>query len=259
MLNIPVALTLYICVAVALLGAALGSFLFCWAWRWRRGEPVSRGRSHCDLCGHTLRARDLVPVISYVLARGRCRYCGGRLSLRHLLAEMAGAIAFVSLFLRYGFTLRTLQMLMFATVLLGASLTDLEGMVIPDRLILLGLISGLGFPFLQPQPWRALSAAMLGGLGVAGAVLLVVLALENLWKKEAMGGGDIKLLLVTGLHLGLSGNLLCLLLACIFGIILGLAAGKRQQPLAWAPAIALAAWVTALWGEALVAVYLSLF
>ncbi len=259
MLNIPVALTLYICVAAALLGAALGSFLFCWAWRRMRGEPVSRGRSHCDLCGKTLRARDLVPIVSYVLAGGRCRYCGGRLSLRHLLAETAGAVAFVSLFLRYGFTLQALQMLIFATVLLGAGLTDLEGMVIPDRLILLGLISGLGFPLLQPRPWQALAAAMLGGLGVAGTVLLMVLILEALWKKEAMGGGDIKLLLVTGIHLGLGGNILCLLLACIFGIILALAAGKRKQPLAWAPAIALAAWVTALWGEALLALYLALF
>ena len=90
-------LTVYCCLLAALLGACMGSFLNCAAWRIVHGESVLRGRSHCDACGHVLAVRDLIPVVSYLAAHGRCRYCGAKLSRRHVLAEPLT----VSLF-RYG-------------------------------------------------------------------------------------------------------------------------------------------------------------
>ena len=76
MLHLTPFLTVYCCVLAALLGACMGSFLNCMAWRVVHGESVLRGRSHCDACGHVLGARDLVPVVSYLVSGGKCRYCG---------------------------------------------------------------------------------------------------------------------------------------------------------------------------------------
>ncbi len=259
MLHISLGITLYICFLTGLLGACMGSFLNCCAWRILHAEPIAKGRSHCDHCGHVLAARELVPVLSFLLGRGRCRYCGEKLSVRHLLAEVIGGAAFISIVLKYDLSLQALQMLVFASVLLAASLADLEGMMIPDRFILVGIVSGVLFPLLGPEPWQGLGKALLGGLAVAGVLLAVVLIAEKCMKKEAMGGGDIKLLFVTGLHLGLAGNILCLLVACIFGIGFGLYSQRRQEPLPWGPAIALAAWLCALFGENIVSAYLGLF
>ncbi len=254
MLHISLGFTIYCCAVVGLLGACMGSFLNCCAWRIVHGEKISRGRSHCDACGHVLGPGDLIPVFSFLFARGKCRYCGQKLSPRHLLAEILGAAGYVSILLKFDLSLQALQMLIFVSILLAASLADLEGMIIPDRFILIGLASGLAFPIFT----GGLAQAVIGGVSVAGVLLIVVLIFEKVMKKEAMGGGDIKLLAVTGLHLGWMCNILCVLLACIFGIIFGLMAQKRDEPLPWGPSIALAAWLCCLFGNELIEAYLGL-
>ncbi len=258
MLHISLGITLYICFVAGLLGACMGSFLNCCAWRIVHGEPIAKGRSHCDSCGHVLSHWDLVPIFSYLLSGGKCRYCGGRLSRRHLLAELCGAAAFISILLKYDLSLQALQMLVLVCVLLAASLTDLEGMIIPDRFVIIGLLSGLSFPLLGPQPLAGLGEALLGLL-VPAALLILVLLAEKRMKKQVMGGGDIKLLAVTGLHFGALGNVLCLLAACFAGILFGLWARKKAEPFPWGPSIALAAWLCALWGQPIVEAYLGLF
>lgn len=109
MLHLSPFLTIYCCVLAALLGACMGSFLNCMAWRVVHGESVLRGRSHCDACGHVLGARDLVPVVSYLVSGGKCRYCGAKLSSRHVWGEVMGAAVFVSLLLHYDISLRLLE------------------------------------------------------------------------------------------------------------------------------------------------------
>ena len=84
MLRLSPFITVYCCAVAALLGACTGSFLACLAWRTVHGESVLRGRSHCDVCGHVLGVRDLVPVFSYLFSGGKCRYCGAKLSARHV-------------------------------------------------------------------------------------------------------------------------------------------------------------------------------
>ncbi len=252
---LPWQLRCYLYILGAILGACMGSFLNCMAWRLLHGEPISRGRSHCDHCGAALQARDLVPVVSFLICRGQSRCCGAKLSRRHLLAELAGAGIFVSLLFKYGMTLELVFLLILAWVLLAASLTDLEAMVIPDRFILVGLLSGIFKALLVDK--SLLQAA--GGAAVALVLLLGVVAAEKITKKELMGGGDLKLLLVTGLHFGLGPSFLCLLLACIIGLGFGFWGRKAQEPIPWGPSIALAAWITALAGRELVAAYWRLF
>ena len=108
MLYLSPAITVYFCVLAALLGACVGSFLNCMAWRIVHAEPITKGRSHCDACGHVLSAADLVPVVSFLAHRGKCRYCGAKLSKRHLWGEILSALTFVALLLKYDILINTL-------------------------------------------------------------------------------------------------------------------------------------------------------
>ncbi len=259
MLQLPLAVTVYLLAVAGALGACAASFMGCCAWRMIHREPVTKGRSHCDRCGHILGVWELIPVIGFLLTKGKCRHCGCVIPRRYPAAELLGAAVFISLLLKYDISMRTLQLMVLACVLLGASLADLEGMLIPDRFILLGVAGGLVFPLLTPDRWQALLQAVIGGISVAGALLLWVLVSEKLTGRELMGGGDIKLLLVTGLYLGWMGNFLCLILACVIGIGFGLYARKREAPMPWGPSIALAAWLCSLFGERVIGWYASLF
>ena len=252
-------LTVYCCLLAALLGACMGSFLNCAAWRIVHGESVLRGRSHCDACGHVLTVRDLIPVVSYLAAHGRCRYCGAKLSRRHVLAEAVSALVFVTLLLHYDISLQALEGWCVASILLVCSFADLEGYIIPDRFIAVGVVLFIVTLFFVPDPGKRALDGLIGGVAVGGGVLLLALLMEKLLRRDAMGGGDIKLLFLTGLCLGWQKNLLCLLLACVVGLLWGLVRAKRgQQGLPWGPGIALAAWCAALFGQDLIDWYLSL-
>ena len=259
MLHISPFFTAYCAVVAALLGACMASFLNCMAWRIVHGESVLRGRSHCDACGHVLGARDLVPVVSFLLSRGKCRYCGAKLSSRHVWGEVAGAAVFVSALFRYDISLQVLEAWALGCILLACAFADLEGYIIPDRFICCGAgLFALSLFFGGGVPHRLLSGA-LGGLAVPGGVLAVSVLLEKARGQEMLGGGDIKLLFVTGLFLGWQRNLLCLLLACVLGIAAGLASGRRETAIPWGPSIAAAAWAALLFGQQAVDWYLSLF
>lgn len=264
MLYITPGFTVYFCAVAFLLGACMGSFLNCMAWRIVHGESVLRGRSHCDACGHVLTARDLVPIVSFLAHRGRCRWCGAKLSARHVWAETVTGAVFVLIVLKFDISLQALGALALACVLLAGAFADLEGYIIPDRFVLAGI--GLRVVWFFFEDWRrALPDALLGGFAVGGGLLAFVLLYEKLRKIEAMGGGDLKLLFVTGLWLGWAKNLLCLLLACVFGIVFGLATQKRRAQqenakiLPWGPSICAAGIITMLAGDAVIAAYVSLF
>lgn len=260
MLYLSPAITVYCSVLIFALGACMGSFLNCMAWRIVHGESILRGRSHCDICGHVLGARDLFPIVSFLLSRGKCRYCGAKLSARHVFAEVLSGAVYLLILLTFDISLQALEMLLFATILLGCAFADLEGYIVPDRFILAGIAVRAVFLVISPDAWVD---ALLGGFAVGGGLLLLVLLYEKLRKIDAMGGGDIKLLFMTGLYLGWAKNLLCLLLACIFGILFALIAQKRAQSeeafFPWAPAITAAAITTALWGDAIIGAYMGLF
>ena len=258
MLSASPFLTVYCCVLAAVFGACMGSFLNCMAYRMLHGESVLRGRSHCDACGHVLAARDLIPVLSYALSKGRCCYCGAKLSVRHLWAEAVSAAVYVSLLVKYDISLQTLEAWLLAGILLACAFADLEGYIIPDRFIAAGIVLFIGSLFFAPEPAKTAVDGALGGFAVVGVLLLFVHLMEKRMGREAMGGGDLKLLFVTGLFFGWKGNLFCLILACLIGIVWGLAARRRSEPIPWGPSIALGAWITALFGEQAIGWYLSL-
>ena len=263
-------ITVYCVVLAVILGACMGSFLNCWAWRIVHGESVAKGRSHCDACGHALAFRDLVPVVSYLASHGRCRYCGKRLGVRHLVAELSTAAVYAAILLKYDISLQTLEYILFASLLLGCAFADLEGYMIPDRFIVTGIVVRVVFLFLQGNVLENLMDALLGGFAVGGGLLLIVLLYEKVRQKEAMGGGDIKLLFLTGLFLGWQRNILCLLIACVLGIVFAFIFPEKRTTedgaeeedgklFPWGPSISAAAILTLLCGSEIIGAYLSLF
>jgi len=166
MLWVSPALTVYICVLTGILGACMGSFLNCMAWRIVHGESVLHGRSHCDVCGHVLGAGDLIPVLSYIMHKGRCKYCGAKLSAGHVFAEVLTALTFLLLVLKYDISLQALEYILLACLLLAAAFTDLEGYMIPDRFIVTGIVVRVVFLFLQGNVLENLMDALLGGFAV---------------------------------------------------------------------------------------------
>lgn len=247
-------LAAYVLFVAALLGLALGSFCNAWAWRLVHGESIVRGRSHCAVCGHPLAPRDLVPLLSWLSLRGKCRYCGAAISRRYPAVELVSGAYYVTIVLRYGLSVDALRLLALGSLLLTASLVDLDTMELPDGLLLAAALTAL---LRLPDGWKS---ALLGAAAVSVPLLLLVLLADRLLGRETMGGGDLKLVAALGLHFGPLQTLFLLILACVLGLSLGAAMKKaRDDPFPFGPALALAGWLTALWGGPAAAWYLSFF
>lgn len=266
--------TAYSIVVVTVFGLAMGSFLNCLAWRMMHGESVLHGRSHCTTCGHALAARDLVPVLSWVLSRGRCRYCGERVSARYPATELLCAVLYVGILLTHGLTLETVELVAFVSVLLVLSLTDLDDYLIPNVTIIVAILIRLVYllvlGLVTNQPLLPLlGGSVLNCLAVGVPILVLSLVMDRVLGKESMGGGDVKLLFVAGMYFGWQQCLFLLVLACVLGIVMGMLGARAHAKtdesdsstrlIPFGPAIALSCWVTMLVGSDVVSWYLGLF
>ena len=253
-------LTAYCIVVGALLGAVMGSFLHCAAWRIARGEKWTTGRSRCPDCGHVLGFLDLIPLLSWLFLRGRCRHCGARIPARYFLAELFFAALTVGCLLRFGLTVLCLRSWGFLCCLFLLSLVDMETSEIPDGcLIAAAVIWLLTLPFLW-NGWKDLLLHVAAGAAYGVAILLLSLALDRILKKESLGGGDVKLLAVIGLYLGFVQTLFCLMLACVLGLLQALLTGRtHEKQFPFGPALSAAAALMLFFGGPLAAWYLGLF
>ncbi len=252
----------FACAAAAVVGAVLGSFLNCAAWRIAHGQSFLKGRSHCPSCGHVLGVPDLVPVFSWLFLRGKCRYCGKKVSVRYLLVELFFALISVVCLLRFDLTILCLRNYVFLCCLFCLSLVDLESYEIPDGCLLISLAAWLlALPFLWAG-WKDALMHLLAAFVFGGGLLLLSLIMDKVLKKDSLGGGDIKLYFVVGLYLGFAATLFSLLLACVFGLLFAFLRktfGKAiSEPIPFGPSIAAAAAVMLLFGDPIVRWYLGL-
>jgi leader peptidase (prepilin peptidase)/N-methyltransferase len=267
MLFLSPGLTAYILLITAVLGLVCGSFADCAAARIAAGQSFLRGRSHCDRCGHVLGPRDLVPVVSWLALKGKCRYCGAKISVRCPLTELLCAAAFVGVVLRYDVTLVAAQYLILTVLLEMVALVDYDTGLIPDELLAAILTDFLVFsPFVKLGGiWKVYGAGLLSGFAAAGPLLLLVLIMDRILRRESMGGGDIKLFFVTGMFFPWQCVLFLLILACLFGIVFALISqkttGDPENPKAFpfGPAIAAGVYVSLLAAQPAVRAYLNLF
>ena len=237
-------------------GAAMGSFLNCAAWRIAHGESFLTGRSHCPVCGHTLGAADLVPIFSWLFLRGRCRYCGTRVSPRYVLVECAFSLLTVLCLWRFDMTALCLRNYVFFCCLFCLSLVDLDSFIIPDGcLIIPALAWVLTLPFVPTNVGLSLLAALLYG----GGTLALSLIMDRVLQKESLGGGDVKLFALMGLYLGPIASLFALLFSCLIGLLFAFAARYgKGKPFPFGPAISAASALMALYGAPLTDWYWSL-
>ena len=269
MLHLTPFLTAYFTVLAFVLGTVLASFLGCLGWRMCHGESVFKGRSHCDSCGHTLGVKDLIPILSYVSTKGRCRYCGATIPKLNLYGELILGIIFAVLTYLTADPYSLSWKLIFVSVLYLVSVTDIYEQIIPDGALLVAILVRIIYVIFGAQSFTFSEFIWLlvDGLALSLPLLLLVLLMEKIWKKEAMGGGDIKLIFVTGLYLGWIHNFLVLLLACIVGIIIGLIQQKNTIDtegeedtfyFPFGPSIAISAVFVLLFGDGIINWYLSL-
>ena len=238
----------YFVALAVLVGALIGSFLNVCIVRWG-AEPkqsVVRPRSQCPRCGKGIAWYDNVPVLSWLLLRGRCRGCGSSISVQYPLVEIATAIIWTYMAGRYGATIEGLSGATFGTILLGIGMTDARAYLIPDEFTLGGL--GLGLLFSMASGVAGVIDAAIGA--IVGFALLWAVGAGGTWlfKQEAMGGGDIKMMAMVGAFLGWKGVLLTVFLGALLGSLvfvpLHLAGSRKLVPFGIFLAIGAAvAWV----------------
>lgn len=237
-----------------LVGVAVGSFLNVCIYRLPEGESVVRPRSRCPECSMAIGWRDNIPVVSWLVLRGRCRGCGTGISIQYPLVELVTMAIWLAAAARYGASWQTLAVAVFFTLLLGIALTDARTYIIPDEFTLGGLFLGLALSLAPEGPTVVQS---LLGAAVGGGFLYGAAVLGEWWlKKPAMGGGDIKMMAMVGAFLGPLGALLTIFLGALIGTIIFLPLSIRTGKLVpFGIFLALGAAVTEGWGDALIGWY----
>lgn len=222
---------LFMYVLVAVFGAAIGSFLNVCISRLPEGASLVFPASHCPLCEHPIHYYDNIPVISYLILRGRCRHCGEKIRIRYLVVEALTAVLALSLFRKFGLSPAFVLSFLFTCCLIVITFIDLDLQIIPDVITLPGIpfFSLAAFFFMGLSFLDVALGILLGG----GVLYAVAFGYERLTKREGMGGGDIKLLAMLGAFLG-AKSLIFILLAssltgALVGIVLILAKGKDMK------------------------------
>lgn len=252
-----------------------GSFGNVVIWRLPRGENLSVPASHCPQCDTPIAWYDNIPIVSWLLLLGRCRACGAPISVRYPAVELLSGLLWLAGAVRFGPTLQAGVFIVFFYVLMLLAFIDADTMRLPNSLVgllgIMGLVAvgvsqvtgipiaplGLANSGLLAQP---VVVALLGSVASAGFVLVVAAGYARLRGREGFGMGDIKLLAVMGLFLGVY-TLLVLLLGSLGGAVFGLISSRRSpEGLAhrfpFGPFLAGAAVIVSLWGGALVGAYL---
>jgi leader peptidase (prepilin peptidase) / N-methyltransferase len=248
--------------ALSVLGLFVGSYVGLVADRLPRGEPTATGRSRCDACGHELSWTELIPVLSWVVQRARCRHCGSPITLAAPGVEMLTALTFGAMAWRFGAQWELVAYCVLMAGLVTLSIIDLRTHRLPRQIIY--VCAAMAAPFLaagalvHDEPRRLLWAS----IGAAGAVAFFALLYFG-WR-GAMGDGDVRLAGLLGLHLGWIGPLhvpVGLFLGFVAGAVVGVVAmargAGRKTMLPFGPFMALGATVTILWGRDLIDAWLG--
>ncbi|MBW7473841.1 prepilin peptidase [Paenibacillus oenotherae] len=249
---------IFLILMVGIFGLLIGSFLNVVAIRTLTGESVAFPSSHCMACHTALKPYELVPILSYVLLRGKCRSCKIQISPVYPIGELVTSMLFMLFAWKLGFQLELIPGLIFISIMVIIVQTDIKKRIIPDRVLLYGLIVIVLFRLFifHPLPlWNYTLASLIVG------VLLYTLAAVS---KGGIGGGDIKLFALIALFMGMKATLLTLFAASLIGFLFGML-GRLQQErkhitaIPFGPYIALVGTFAYLWGEPLFDWYWGLF
>jgi leader peptidase (prepilin peptidase)/N-methyltransferase len=238
-------------------GLIIGSFCNVVIYRLPQGKSIVAPGSQCRLCGSPIRPWDNIPLLSYFLLRGRCRFCKEAISTRYPTIECISGMLFVLLYLKFGLIMTFFAYALLTSALLIVALIDLDHRIIPNIITLPGMAVGVGLSMgvLPLTPLASLFGLMIGG------VIFYLIALVS---KGGMGGGDIKLIAMIGAFLGLQGGLFTIFASALLGSVVGLMLillGKRgrKDRVPFGPFLSFGAILFMLCGDGIIQWYLNLF
>lgn len=267
------------------IGAAIGSFLNVCIGRWPEGLSVVKPRSRCPKCGHRIKASENIPILSWLMLRGRCSNCHERISIQYPIVELLVGLLWLAIYFHFGITFTAFRIAVFGTVLVGIAITDAKHFLIPDGFTVFGLffmlltaIIALFLGEAEPfaRPWDAVLGMCVG----AGAISIVGWLGEVWLKRPAMGFGDVTLMAVVGAAVGPVLSLLTIFIAAVLapivllGVVYPLSArgladdkgqtelplessgGWRKRELPFGVFLAPAGLIALLHGDAIIAWYL---
>ncbi len=209
-------------ILVFILGTILGSFYLVVGTRLPLKENIITGRSRCDFCHETLHWYELIPILSFLLQKGKCRHCKKKISLIHLIMEICTGSLFLAGYIYLGFTIRYAIYLVIVSVALIIFVSDLKYMIILDSPLIIGSILVIILKYFEVG-FKNTGIAIFYGVLLLLIMLLIKFLGDKLFKKESLGGGDIKLCFLIGLtigypQIGFRLGLICLIFASFLAL-----------------------------------------
>lgn len=247
-------------VIIFIFGLVLGSFLNVCIWRLPRAESIIMPGSHCSYCNNPIRWHDNIPLIGYILLKGRCRDCNARISFKYFLIELITAVMSAAMFIRYDLTPQFFIYILFFSLLLIATFVDIRYRIIPDEISLggaiLGIILSFIFPVMQDAPAhiKGLLLSFAGAFMGAAITYLTGVLGSVIFRKEAMGFGDVKLMAAVGAFLGWKLTLLSFFIAPFFGSAYGIDVllRKKSHLIPYGPFLSLGALAALFYGDKII-------
>jgi leader peptidase (prepilin peptidase)/N-methyltransferase len=255
--------TMAIYIWVAGFGLIIGSFLNVLIFRIPRKIGFVSGRSHCPSCKHQIKFYDNIPVVSYLILRGKCRHCRRPISIRYPLVEILNGAGYLFFFLIYGFSFSFAGYAILTSILIAIFFIDLDFQIIPDLLTIPGI--GVGFILSFLPGGIGIIRGVIGLLVGGGLLYLAAMLGDWIFKKESMGGGDIKMAAMLGIYLGWQKIIFVFIGASFVGLIISLVVMffskkvRETRVIPFGPYLAIAAMIAAIWGDKLIDIYIRHF
>lgn len=256
-------MNLIISLFVFITGLIFGSFFNVCIFRIQKGESISYPPSHCTSCNNRLKWYDLIPVLSYIFLKGKCRYCKEKISLRYPAVELITGILFYLVYFKYGLTVLTIKFIVFISILIIIGMIDFDTTDVYVSTTLTGAVFGIVFILVDVYFKNSITTYVLGGILGGGVITLIIIGSKIIIGTEGMGWGDAEICLVVGLFLGLKLTIVMLMISFVLGGIIGvvLIAMKiktREDYIPFGPFIVLAAIITTFFGQDIISYYLNM-
>lgn len=260
-MDLDLFMNIYIIFWLFILGSVMGSFLDCMAYRYVNGQSFVKGRSHCDKCGHVLSAKDLIPIFSFLVFKGKCVYCNNNIPKECFWSEFFTAIIFCAIGLKIGISLELVMYIILCCFLVVITIIDWKIYIIPDMAVFAIIVNRLVFFIFQEgfSIERFLNI-LLGACSVSVPLLIISLIMDYILKKETMGGGDIKLLFAIGMYMTWPEMIFLIFTACVIALIYFFFATKKEikSEIPFGPFLSCAWILVFLYGEFFIQWYISL-
>jgi len=231
---------------IFVLGSVLASFMHVYVTRLLAEQSIVKPRSHCTTCGHTLSWYELIPIVSYAIQKGRCRNCKAKIGIDSLLIEIITGLLFVVTFAIFGYTFKTLLGFVIVLIMISVFLSDFKEMIILDSTLIVGMILIYLLIYLDLGLWKGIYKSFL--YGVFAFVLMIVVKVlgDAAFKRDSLGGGDIKLAFLMGSILPYNLFLISIVIGstCALPYALYISITKKTNELAFGPFLVLGLYLT---------------